>query len=230
MTGDQLARHRRHNGRTQPQTARALGVSQTYLSLLEAGKRPVTEVLHKKAVRVFGLPPTQLPADLEMPDVPTATDEQLTADLAALGYKGFAHLRRSRLRNPAVVLLAALNAEKRDARVVEALPWVVLTFPEIAWKRLFRMAKAYDLQNRLGYVVCLARQVAERRGDTAAAMKLERHEMELYRSLLVREETLCNETMTNAERRWLATNRPEQAKRWHLLTDLAPQTLGYYDD
>ena len=124
--------------------------------------------------------------------------------------------------------MAALNAPNRDARLVEALPWVVLTFPDMEWKSLTKMAKANDLQNRLGFVVEVARSVALFQGDGATAEKLKRHETELERSLLVREETLCNETMTNAERRWLATRRPEAAKRWRLLTDLSPQNVNYY--
>lgn len=126
------------------------------------------------------------------------------------------------------MLLSALNSGKRDARLVEALPWVVLAFSDMPWSRLVRTAKAYDLQNRLGYVTNVARRVAEYRGDMETAKKLQRPESELERSLLVREETLCNETMTNAERKWLVTNRTDEAKHWRLLTNLSPKHLEYY--
>jgi hypothetical protein len=33
--------------------------------------------------------------------------------------------------------------------------------------------------------------------------------------------------MTNAERRWLQQNRPEQARHWNLLTDLELDNLPY---
>jgi len=111
---------------------------------------------------------------------------------------------------------------------VQALPWLVLNYPNMPWKDLVVNAKANDLQNRLGFVTSVARQVAEFRGDMETAGKLKSRESELERSLLAREETLCNETMTNAEREWLAAERPENARRWNLLTDLSPQILNFY--
>jgi hypothetical protein len=33
--------------------------------------------------------------------------------------------------------------------------------------------------------------------------------------------------MTNAERKWLQQNRPEQAKQWNLLTDIQLDHLAY---
>lgn len=228
MTGHQLTQYRKQNKWRQARTARELGVSQTYLSLLENGKRPLAERLEKKAVRVFGLSPTKVPAKLEAFDLRPVSDDRLAADLAALGYKGFSHLKRSRLKNPGVVLLSALNSPKRDARLVEALPWVVLAFPDMEWKELVKTAKAHDLQNRLGFVTNVARRVAEFRDDRETAAKLVRRESELEHSLLAREETLCNESMTKAERNWLATQRSDEAKRWHLLTDLSPENVNYY--
>jgi hypothetical protein len=64
-------------------------------------------------------------------------------------------------------------------------------------------------QNRLGYVVILARQVAEQRGDIVAADRLHQVQEVLDRARLVREDTLCQESLSDAERR-----------HWNLLTDL----------
>ena len=224
MTGKQLVQFRKQNGLTQVQAAQALGVSQTYLSLLENEKRPLSVKLKEKAVRVFGLPPTEMPVETDLSKV---TDDQLAADLAALGYKGFSHLKPTRPKNPVTVLVSALNADNRDARLVEALPWVLLNFADMKWDELVRVAKTNDLQNRLGFVTTVARQVAESKGDKNTATKLKRHEAELERSLLFREETLCNESMTNAERKWLAAERPETARHWRLLTNLSPEHLSY---
>ena len=109
MTGQQLRHYRKEKKRTQVQTARALEVSQAYLSLLEAGKRPMTEHLQRRAARFFDLP-TELPARLVSGELPVRTDDQLASDLADLGYMGFSHLRRARAHreNPARVLLSAL--------------------------------------------------------------------------------------------------------------------------
>ena len=227
MTGNQLGEHRRKGRRTQVEAAKQLGVSQTYLSLLESGKRPVTASLSEKAVRVFGLSPAEVPARLD--DVRSVSDDQLAADLSALGYEGFSHVKPSRRRNPADVLLSALNSPNRDARLVEALPWVLLTYPDMPWAKLLRAAKSYDLQNRLGYVTHLARRAAEHRGEHDKVSNLERREHELDHSRLVREDTLCKEAMTTAERRWLETNRPAEAKHWNLLTNLSPEHLSYYE-
>lgn len=228
MTGQQLAKYRKQKKRTQAQAARELGVSQTYLSLLENGKRALSEGLRKKAVKAFGLPPTEMPAKLTGSSVRPVSDDQLAADLAALGYEGFSHLKPSRGKNPADVLLSGLNSRKRDARLVEALPWVVLAFSDMPWGRLVKTAKAYDLQNRLGFVTNMARRVAESKGDERVAARLRQRERELEHSLLAREETLCNEPMTKAERKWLETERPDEAKHWHLLTNLSPSHLDYY--
>ena len=229
MTGTHLLQFRKHSKRTQVEAARELGVSQTYLSLLEKGKRPLTDELRSKAVHAFQLPPTHMPVSEDLSDVAAVSDDELATDLATLGYPGFAHLKKSTQKNPAVVLLSALKADNREARDVEALPWVVLTFPDMNWASVVKAAKVNDLQNRLGLVTTVARQIAETTGHLKTAAKLKTHEAELERSMLVREGTLCNDRMTSAERKWLATNRPEEAKHWRLLTDLSPRYLDHYD-
>jgi hypothetical protein len=90
-----------------------------------------------------------------------------------------------------------------------------------------KAAKVNDLQNRLGFITGVARRIAESKGDLKTALKLKRHEAELERSLLVREDTLCNDTMTNAERKWLEIHRPEEARHWRLVTNLSPEHLRY---
>ena len=229
MTGHQLAVYRREKKRTQVQTARVLGVSQTYLSLLEAGKRPLTERLQRKAARFFELPATETPTRLAAGELPTVTDAALASDLADLGYVGFAYLRRKRpsRKNPADVLLSALNAPQREARAVEALPWLLLAFPDMKWNELTRVAKMHDLQNRVGFLVNVAGGLAERKNDRSLADLLRLREAELERSMLAREDTLCNENMTNAERRWLDSNRSHDAKHWRILTSMTPQSVRY---
>lgn len=227
MTGRELKRRRRERGVTQEAAARSLGVSQPYLSLLENGDRPLTQKLKNKAVRLFDLRPTELPVKANVHKVVNTSDDQLTADLSALGYKGFSHWKPSRRKNPADVVLSALNARKRDARLVEALPWLVVTFADMQWDDLVLTAKAHDLQNRLGFVTNVARRLAELWGDETTANKLRKVEAKLEHSKLEREDTLCKDTMTNAERKWLRVQRPAAAKHWNLLTDFAPQHIRY---
>lgn len=230
MTGSELKKYRSASGFTQEKAAKLLGVSQTYLSLLESNKRSLTQKLKQKVVKKFNVPPTELPAAASENKVTKVTDDQLTADLSALGYPGFSHYKPSRLKNPADVLLSALNADKRDARLVEALPWLLFAFPDLEWNAVVMTAKAHDLQNRLGFVTNVAKRMALRYGKNATAQKLENYEAGLERSKLELEGTLCNDTMTQAERNWLADNSSLEAKHWHLLTDLSPKYLDHYVD
>lgn len=228
MTGQQLHQHRKRSGLTQKQAARALRVSQPYLSLLENGDRPLTPVLKRRAVKAFNLAVTELPSLAAQYKVATVTDDQLTADLSALGYPGFAYWKPSRKKNPADVLLSGLNADERAARLVEALPWLPFRFPDLDWNALVMTAKAHDLQNRLGFVTNVAKRMAKKYGKTATAKKLAMVENKLTASKLEKKATLCNETMTQAERNWLAHNSTKEAKHWHLLTDLSPDDLDHY--
>ena len=79
----------------------------------------------------------------------------------------------------------------------------------------------------LGSLLILARQVAERNGEGATAEALAAVERRLERSRLVREDTLCQESMTQAEQRWLRDRRSAQAQHWNLLTGLLPEHLRY---
>ena len=114
-----------------------------------------------------------------------------------------------------------------EARLSEALPWVAWRYPELDWDWLVREAKLHDVQNRLGFVVALARQVAERKNDGATAETLAAVQRQLQSSRLAREDTLCRESMTQAERRWLREHRPALAQHWNLLTGLVPEHLSY---
>jgi hypothetical protein len=199
-------------------------VSQTYLSLLENGQRPVSQRLAQKLERKFAVPATVLPVAMK-----SSLDnaQSLVEGLAALGYPGFAHFNRGRLVNPAQLLFDALRMHDLEPRLGEALPWVVWRYPDLDWGWLIREAKLHDLQNRLGFVVGLAKQVAQRHEQTADAEALAAVERRLESSRLAREDTLCRESMTQAERRWLREHRSTHAQHWNLLTGLVPDHLSY---
>jgi hypothetical protein len=46
-------------------------------------------------------------------------------------------------------------------------------------------------------------------------------------SRLAKEDTLCRESMTRAERAWLREHRPKLAEHWNLLTDLTVEQLDH---
>jgi transcriptional regulator with XRE-family HTH domain len=227
MTGQQLRAARERKGWNQERAARTLGVSQSYLSLLESGGRRLPEKLAVKAVRVYGLSKALLPVGTASNQV-TQDENSLAAELAALGYPGLSYLRpRGHKKNPAELLLSALGKDNLDSRLVEALPWVVLKFPDLDWRWLANAARVNDLQNRLGFVTGVARRLAEQRGEGEKAALLAREEAALERSRLLREDTLCHDSLSRAERRWLRKNRPPEAKHWRLLTDLTPEQLDH---
>ena len=150
-----------------------------------------------------------------------------SAELGALGYPGFSyHPARSR-HNPAEVLFSALNEPDLDARVVEGLPWLALTYMDMDWGWLVRNAKLHDRQNRLGFTVSLAREVAEAKHDNQRALELQQRAQVLEGSRLAREDTFCHDSMTEAERAWLRQNRSPLAEHWNLLTDLKEEHLAY---
>lgn len=228
MSSNDLKSGRSAKGLTQVQAATRLRVSQPYLAMLESGRRRLTPELARRAMKVYDLPPTVLPPS-ELLSRHRVDASALANDLAALGYPGFAYLRPRnwKPKNPSDVLLAALAQDDLEARLVEALPWLVLRYWTLDREWLVREAKLRDLQNRLGFVVSLARRLAERARDKRKARALNELETELDRSRLAREDTLCKASLAEPERRWLAENRPDEAKHWSVLADWTVDALRY---
>jgi transcriptional regulator with XRE-family HTH domain len=230
MKPQELKRARLRKAWTQTEAAARLGMTQAYLNFLENGKRRLTPKLVRRAVSVYGLSPKVLPvAD---PFMPAKTDDQrLTEMVAQLGYPGFLYLRaQSVMKNPSEVLLTALAQKRLDGRVAEALPWVAMEYAESGAKPdlwLVENARKFSLQNRLGFVVTLAKRVAESRGDGPKAEMLSQLEKLLDDSRLVKEDAFYRPPHTESEREWLKENRTEDAKHWNLLTDMRTEQLQY---
>src|SRR5579859_1730360 len=159
MTGLNLKQARQKTGWTQQQAASALGVTQAYLSMVERGLRPVSDSVASRAMETFDLPPTALPL---APGNLSLNEDDLKAELGTLGYPGFSYLQAEQKRNPAELLSYALHQRDLDARVVEALPWMTCEYVDMNWDWLVGHAKQNDRQNRLGFVVTLAGELAEK--------------------------------------------------------------------
>lgn len=228
MTGEDLRKARKREGKTQSGTARSLGVSQGYVSLLESGARKVPAHLAKRVVKLFELAPTALPVEGNPNCFAERNAQTLAEELAALGYPGFSYLRSRKQRNPAEVLVSALCQKDLESRLTEALPWILLHYPELDQCWLVEQARVRNLQNRLGFVVTLARELAQRRGEQDGRLQaLAELEAALEESRLTREDTFCQESLSEAERRWLRKVRPPSAQRWNLLTDWTPEAVRY---
>lgn len=225
MTGDELKSVRLTFSWTQNDAAERLGVTQAYLSMVERGIRVVSSDLASRAVRVFDVPPTALP--LAEYRQHSRNPGWFKKQLGSLGYPEFAYLRAAAKSNPAELLMEALDTQDLDSRVVEALPWLPLAFPQMDWDWLTLNAKVYDRQNRLGFVVDLATQCAQRLDRSDVAAHLVQPLKTLERSRLAAEDTLCKESMTQVERKWLRIHRSKMATHWNLLSDLTMERLDH---
>jgi transcriptional regulator with XRE-family HTH domain len=226
MTGEALKAARKESKLTQQEVAAKLGLTQAYLSMIESGRRLVTEELAVKAVSLFRLPPTALPLKV---DPPHKLDERgFKAELAALGFPGFAKFRRGKPKsNPARLLLLALCQDDLDKRVVEALPWLLVKYPDLDWQWVLMNAKVDDCQNRFGFVVDVAEDIAKMQRDPVQRERLSEMKALIERSRLAREDTLCADSMKKAKRRSIRRTRPAKARHWNLLTDMEAKNLGY---
>jgi transcriptional regulator with XRE-family HTH domain len=226
MNGDELRKARLRRGWTQQHAAKRLGVTQAYLSMLEQGRRALPYRLTRKAVETLDAPATALPLRAETL-LRSVGSDRLRAELAALGYPGFAHLRGRARHNPAEVLDGALNESDLDTRVVEGLPWLVLRYVDMDWDWLVTKAKLADRQNRLGFVATLASQLGAGSDKAEQVGRLKEYVAVLDRSRLVREDTLCHDSMTEVEKEWLRRNRTVEAAHWNLLTDMRAENLPH---
>jgi hypothetical protein len=140
-------------------------------------------------------------------------------------------VRARQTSNPAEVVFSAVVQRDLDTRLVEALPWVLKSYTDLNWEWLRDRAKLQNAQNRLGYLVYLARETAGASPQYDTAVKvLSGWENQLEEARLAAEGTLCRESMPEAERRWLKENRPLAAAHWSLLTGITAEQLPYAAD
>lgn len=149
------------------------------------------------------------------------------AELGGLGYPEFSYLSPTTRPNPAEVLLGALGESDLDARVAEALPWLALTYLDLDWDWLVQNAKLHHLQNRLGFVVSLASELAAGTNEGQCPSKLQQYLEILERARLSDEDTFCHGSMSQAERAWLRNRRSSTAAHWNLLSDMKAEQLSY---
>jgi hypothetical protein len=75
--------------------------------------------------------------------------------------------------------------------------------------------------------LALAQELAAQQQRPEVVDRLSWLGQELHRSLLAKEDTYCNERMTESERGWLREQRSEQAATWNVLSDLRPEHLTH---
>ena len=146
---------------------------------------------------------------------------------STLDYPGFRYLRsHTPKKHPNEFLLTALGQKSLDARVAEALPWVAANSAELnSW--LLENARKFNLQNRLGFVVSLARHAADRLNASSKTDELKQFEGLLDDSRLAKEDYFFRPPRTERETQWLRTNRSNDAVHWNLLSDMKPEHVPY---
>ena len=176
------------------------------------------------AVRKLRLSPLSLPLPpLALRLSPVAEDE-LDAALAGLGYPGFPHRMKARTAvNPAELVARALAHADLDPRLVEGLPWVLATFHDLDWSWLMAQCRLLNLQNRLGFLVVLASQLAK----PGSEKRLRNALASLEPSRLAGEGTLCWESMRRVQRDWTRERRSPDAAHWNLLSTLSVEHLAH---
>lgn len=163
---------------------------------------------------------------------PNARSRALADALGLLGYPGFQTLFTELLQDeaaaqdPAVVLSAALACNDLDPRVAEALPWLVLRYPNLDWKWTIQEARRRKTQNRLGYVLSLALQVGGASCDPDTLLHLSNVEEEIFAVRLDLEDTFC-QRVPDDRREWIRQNCPAEARQWNILCSLRACDLPY---
>jgi transcriptional regulator with XRE-family HTH domain len=223
MTGQTLRQARTNLRMSQVDAAARLGVSQTLLSLMEKGERSVTPPVAEKAVALLRATPEQLPVSAGT----RHSDDQLAADLGALGYPGYGYLQ-GQPRNPTELLFDALDRPNLDARVVEALPWLPLQYPNMDWDWLTTQARVRNRQNRLGFVVALSAKVAKKQAKRGVAERLSQVVKALEESRLANTDTLCQESWPPSQRKFAHQQRSALAAHWKMDTRLTEENLAWF--
>jgi transcriptional regulator with XRE-family HTH domain len=209
-------------GMSQVEASKRLGVSQTLLSLMERGERSVTPAVAEMAVKHLHATPEELPVSIKA----RHSDDQLAADLGTLGYPGYSYLQ-GQPRNPAEVLFDALDRPDLDARLVEALPWLPLQYPNMNWNWLTLEAKVRNRQNRLGFVVALAAKVAKKQAKRDVVKRLSQVVETLEEGRLAKTDTLCQESWPPSQRKFAHKQRSALAAHWKLDTRLTEENLAH---
>jgi hypothetical protein len=147
------------------------------------------------------------------------------AELGALGYPQFSYLKKKKPSAPGKLLFDALDESELDSRIAEGLPWLARTSVDMDWDWLVQNAKLHRRQNRLGFVLALALDLARAKNENERMSKL-RWQLEKLESIrLTEEDTFSHDSMTKAERVWLREHRSPVAAHWNILSDMKAENL-----
>jgi len=154
-------------------------------------------------------------------------EDSLYFKLAGLGYPGFAYLGEMSGLDPTEVVCQILLRPNVNPRLMMGVPWV-LSHHDLNWLSLIAEVKAHEAQNRLGYLVHLARKAAQSQERSAVVDLLSQWEDTLAACRLDKEDMMGKTSMSDLEKEWLERYRPEEATYWHVLTNDGLDSLQHY--
>ena len=162
-------------------------------------------------------------------DMPAFSNEEFVRHLSALGYPPFRYVEpHPQPENPAALLLWALDAPDLEARLAEALPWLLLAFADLDATWLVREAKLHDLQNRLGFLTTVAHDLALTHPRFAPrAQDLAQLLAALEPLRLAREDSFFEPPMSPSTRELLRRLQTPAAAHWNVLTYWKAEQLNY---
>lgn len=143
----------------------------------------------------------------------------LEKGLGALRYPGFAYMNTDHPHvEPEDVLFSALVRPDFEARVAEALPWLVYNYADhMDWDSLTKALVKRGRQNRLGFVVELANELAANRQDVMREEFLHRLMVKLQQKKLDKEMTLCMDSVLEFAKK---RRRSKEASHWNIWSTL----------
>ena len=155
-------------------------------------------------------------------------ENYLEKALASLGYPGFAYLvpyfNDQGAFDPTELIQWAVIQDVLDVRLIEAIPWLIAAYAaKIDWGKLINNVREHGAQNRLGYLVCLALDLAESKQSLShpeTRQLLKGSLLQLQEIRQSQEQTLMEEWCGPALRAWMRVNRSREASEWHLLSTL----------
>ena len=114
----------------------------------------------------------------------------------------------------------------RTARLVAGLPWLAVEYVDLDWSWVLTEARLANLQNRVGFMLALARQLAVRLEKPRVERRLAAVEGRFDAARLAREDTFST-ALTAAETAWVRKTRSTQARHWKVVTDLSVDDVVY---
>jgi transcriptional regulator with XRE-family HTH domain len=221
VLAENLRNYRVHAGLTQNDLATKAGTRQSRLAVMESKKSSALPRLEwlERVANSLGADVSELLSERKLSAVQSLSslpedEENLAAHLKELGAPLTGPAKKGRPFGPEAVVLGVLRTP--SARLVECVP-AVLSMNDMRRQKLLRLAYKRRLVNRLGFVVDVARKLAQNDNpERASELRGLSRQLWAKRNRLG-EEFLMKDMPDNAEfRNWVRKKTPGPGKKWRV--------------